>query len=100
RWAPCVADAAGVPVEEARAPAADAGICLAVGDESRGVGPELLRACERVALPMSELVDSLNAGVAGGILMHSLACAWVRRRAGRGADHALGGVAWPAAERR
>ena len=29
---------------------------------------------------MSELSDSLNAGVAGGVLMHALACAWGRSR--------------------
>lgn len=52
------------------------GFCLAVGNEARGVCPELLRKCRRVSLPMSELVESLNAGVAGGILMHALACAW------------------------
>jgi len=52
------------------------GFCLAVGNEMRGVSPELLQRCTRVALPMSPLVESLNAGVAGGILMHSLTCAW------------------------
>lgn len=52
------------------------GFCLVVGNEAKGVSPELLRSCLRVALPMSELIESLNAGVAGGILMHTLACAW------------------------
>lgn len=52
------------------------GFCLVVGSESRGVSPSLLQSCTRVALPMSELIESLNAGVAGGILMHALTCAW------------------------
>jgi len=55
------------------------GFCLAVGSESQGVSPELLEKCTRLSLPMSELVESLNAGVAGGILMHNLACAWGAR---------------------
>jgi len=52
------------------------GYCLTVGNEMKGASPELLRKSTRLALPMSELVDSLNAGVAGGILMHTMACAW------------------------
>jgi len=75
--APCAADLRGTPLSELppRDKAHD-GFCLAIGNEARGVSEQLLRKCTRVALPMSELVDSLNAGVAGGILMHGLACAW------------------------
>mmetsp|Transcript_99328 Transcript_99328/g.176157 ORF Transcript_99328/g.176157 Transcript_99328/m.176157 type:complete len:270 (+) Transcript_99328:83-892(+) len=77
--APWAADADGMPVSELPPRAAGIeGFCLAVGNETRGVRPELLASCQRVALPMSELSDSLNAGVAGGILMHALACAWGR----------------------
>jgi len=81
RLATCVAQSAAPPaVPIAELPELDGrkfqGFCLAVGNESRGVSPELLAKCTRVALPMSELVESLNAGVAGGILMHALACAW------------------------
>lgn len=75
----CAADASGTPVAECAAQTpGHAGFCLAVGNESRGVGPEVLAGSARVALPMSELVESLNAGVAGGILMHAMTCAWVR----------------------
>merc|ERR1740121_675267 len=80
RLAPCAADPEGVPLAELPELAEGyEGFCLAVGSESQGVSPELLAGCTRVALPMSELVNSLNAGVAGGILMHALACAWGRR---------------------
>mmetsp|Transcript_7184 Transcript_7184/g.22224 ORF Transcript_7184/g.22224 Transcript_7184/m.22224 type:complete len:271 (+) Transcript_7184:2-814(+) len=76
---PCAADADGTPVAELPVLRQDRrGFCLAVGSESQGVQPELLAACSRVALPMSQLSESLNAGVAGGILMHALACAWGR----------------------
>jgi len=74
---PCAADARGVRLPELpRRPAGTRGFCLTVGSESRGVHPDLLAGCTRIALPMSELTESLNAGVAGGILMHALSCAW------------------------
>jgi len=88
RLAPCAAASelssqlhgASPAVPVAELPDLDArrysGFCIAVGNESRGVSTELLTRCTRIALPMSELVESLNAGVAGGILMHTLACAW------------------------
>jgi len=75
----CAADTAGTPVSEL--PLLQHGLrgfCLAVGSETRGVQPEYLQGSTRVALPMSHLSDSLNAGVAGGVLMHALACAWGR----------------------
>jgi TrmH family RNA methyltransferase len=46
---------------------------LAVGNEARGVRPEILAAAAAtVAIPMAADVDSLNAGVAGSILMFAL----------------------------
>merc|ERR1719215_1568106 len=52
------------------------GYSLAVGNETKGHSPEILKTSTRIALPMTGLVDSLNAGVAGGIVMHALACGW------------------------
>jgi len=76
---PCAAHAEGTLVSELPLLAEEhRGFCLSIGNESRGVRPELLGSCSRVALPMSQLSESLNAGVAGGILMHALACAWGR----------------------
>ena len=46
---------------------------LAVGNEARGVRPEILAAAAAtVAIPMAADVDSLNAGVAGSILMFAV----------------------------
>merc|ERR1712060_119120 len=81
RLAPCAADPDGAQLAELPTLGKGCdGFCLVVGNESRGVNPELLSGCTPVALPMSELVNSLNAGVAGGILMHALACGWDRPR--------------------
>lgn len=75
----CAATLDGTPLDELpRLDAQRRGFCLIVGNEANGVRPELLDRCRRVTLPMSELVESLNAGVAGGILMHALACTWGR----------------------
>eukprot|EP00971_Amphidinium_carterae_P289608 5750240-Amphidinium_carterae.1 len=57
-------------------PASAEGFCLAIGSEAHGVSQEVRAGSTLVAMPMSELVDSLNAGVAGGILMHALASRW------------------------
>lgn len=75
---PCAADARGTYVSDLPARTEGSGFCLTLGSESSGVQPTLLAQCTRVALPMSDLSDSLNAGVAGGVLMHALACAWGR----------------------
>lgn len=48
-------------------------IWLVIGNESRGVRPSLRSIGERVHLPMHAGVESLNAAVAGSILMHQLA---------------------------
>eukprot|EP00929_Paragymnodinium_shiwhaense_P043396 TRINITY_DN22314_c0_g1_i1.p1 TRINITY_DN22314_c0_g1~~TRINITY_DN22314_c0_g1_i1.p1 ORF type:complete len:271 (+),score=49.11 TRINITY_DN22314_c0_g1_i1:113-925(+) len=76
---PFAADTQAAPVTDLPIGAiAEKGFCLAIGSEASGVRAELREGCRQVALPMSELVDSLNAGVAGGILMHALTCAWRR----------------------
>jgi tRNA G18 (ribose-2'-O)-methylase SpoU len=48
--------------------------CLVVGNENRGVSPEVLDACERrVSIPMCGVKDSLNVAVAFGIAVHHAA---------------------------
>ncbi|MEK7668728.1 MAG: RNA methyltransferase [Gemmatimonadota bacterium] len=48
-------------------------VALAVGNEGGGIRPELLeRAARRVAVPMAEGAESLNAAVAAGILLHRI----------------------------
>jgi TrmH family RNA methyltransferase len=48
-------------------------LALAVGNEGAGLRPELLsRAARRVAVPMRETAESLNAAVAAGILLHQV----------------------------
>lgn len=47
-------------------------IVLVLGNEGQGVEPAVLSLCDqRVKISMSG-IDSLNVGVAGGILMHAL----------------------------
>eukprot|EP00403_Amphidinium_massartii_P045632 CAMPEP_0178468976 /NCGR_PEP_ID=MMETSP0689_2-20121128/53192_1 /TAXON_ID=160604 /ORGANISM="Amphidinium massartii, Strain CS-259" /LENGTH=292 /DNA_ID=CAMNT_0020096039 /DNA_START=90 /DNA_END=968 /DNA_ORIENTATION=- len=76
RLARCSADADGASLSSLPSrPDGKAGFCLAIGNEAHGVTKDVRSGSTCVALPMSELVESLNAGVAGGILMHSLACA-------------------------
>jgi len=66
--------ARGVRVVAAAAPEEfdwTAAACLLVGQEAAGVPRELLRAAEAtVAIPMAREIDSLNAAVAGAILLH------------------------------
>lgn len=49
------------------------GVCLILGSESHGVSAKLRRESMAVSLPMSKMVDSLNVGIAGGILMEEVA---------------------------
>ncbi|MFH1765198.1 MAG: RNA methyltransferase, partial [Gemmatimonadota bacterium] len=65
-----VADALG---EDVRAVALDPPWALAVGNEGAGVREELMERAARVlAIPMDPGVDSLNAGMAGAILLFAL----------------------------
>ncbi|PFH34884.1 RNA methyltransferase, TrmH family protein [Besnoitia besnoiti] len=54
------------------------GMCCILGNESRGLSDVVLQRCRRVALPMSSLLDSLNVGVAGGIVMYEMKKLMVR----------------------
>jgi len=66
-----VAEAGGVDVAKVEPPSRWA---LVIGNEGRGVRNEVRAAAERVVtVPMPGGAESLNAGVAGAILLHSLA---------------------------
>lgn len=59
---------------EAIATGLDEPICLIIGQEAAGVSRELLRAADAtVTIPMARAIDSLNAGVAGAILLYEAA---------------------------
>lgn len=48
-------------------------ICLVVGSEGDGIGPLIRSTCDRlVSLPMSNVMESLNASVAAGILLYDI----------------------------
>jgi TrmH RNA methyltransferase len=50
-------------------------VCLVLGNEERGLSPETLAACEKVAmLPGSGRVQSLNVAATAAIFMHALTC--------------------------
>lgn len=66
----CAASADGQPLSDLPSHSEQRGFCLVVGNEATGVSPEILRSCSQVALPMSELIDSLNAGVACTSAVH------------------------------
>ena len=66
-WA---ADAAGIPVGDAKPPRK---LALAVGNEGAGLSSSLReRATQTVSLPISASVESLNVAVAAGILLYQL----------------------------
>ena len=44
--------------------------CLALGAEGRGLSRDALERCRPVAIPMPGEMESLNVGIAGGILMY------------------------------
>ncbi len=72
-WTPVAleTEAAGTPLPEMRWPERT---CLVVGNEVRGVSPEVLAACERrVSIPMRGVKDTLNVAVAFGIAIHDAA---------------------------
>jgi TrmH family RNA methyltransferase len=62
---------ASTPLSEA---GLDGPVCLAIGQEAGGVPRELLRAADAtVSIPINTRVESLNAGVAGAILLYEAA---------------------------
>ena len=46
------------------------GVMLVLGSEAHGPCEHFTDSCKHVSLPMADLVESLNVGVAGGILAH------------------------------
>lgn len=51
-------------------PAQPGGVCLVIGSEGQGLTDETIAACDAaVRIPISPLVESLNAGVAGSVLL-------------------------------
>jgi RNA methyltransferase, TrmH family len=47
-------------------------ILLVLGNEARGLSIKAQSLCEKITIPMSPCVESLNVAVAGGILMYTL----------------------------
>lgn len=46
------------------------GLCLVLGSEGQGLSQAALQSCQPVAIPMPGEMESLNVGIAGGILMY------------------------------
>jgi len=46
------------------------GLCLVLGSEGRGLSDTALASCQAVSIPMPGNMESLNVGIAGGILMY------------------------------
>lgn len=64
------AETGGIPLREFR-PAGP--VCVVVGSEAHGLSPEAKSCLSiRVAIPMANGVDSLNAGVCASIILHHL----------------------------
>jgi tRNA G18 (ribose-2'-O)-methylase SpoU len=64
------ADVGGESVEQATP---DGIVALALGNEGAGLGEDVRAACDRlVSVPIGGAADSLNVGVAAGILMYLL----------------------------
>lgn len=51
---------------------AEEGAVLVLSRESAGASEKALNLCRRITIPMSGEMESLNAGVAGGILMYAM----------------------------
>jgi TrmH family RNA methyltransferase len=63
-------DAAGSPLDKARAPAR---LAIAVGNEGAGLSPQIRAKAQRtVSLPIAPKVESLNVAVATGIILYEL----------------------------
>ena len=46
------------------------GLCAVIGSEGQGLTDAAVQACDMaVRIPMTDLVESLNAGVAGSVLL-------------------------------
>lgn len=57
------------PLSEAQA-SYPGGVCVVIGSEGQGLTEQTIAACDRtVRIPMTDRVESLNAGIAGSILL-------------------------------
>ena len=66
-----VADMIGVPIDKIHLPKGK--FAVIIGNEGQGVGDDLVKLSEiKVSIPMTDKVESLNAGVAGSIIMQKL----------------------------
>lgn len=66
----CAATLDGEPADAARL---DGPLALVIGAEDKGVRPSVAAACDlRVTVPLGRAFDSLNAAVAGGILLYEI----------------------------
>jgi TrmH family RNA methyltransferase len=65
---PLAADIHGEKLEDSRSSSA---CILVLGNEARGLSPEIAASCKRIAIPMSGPMESLNVAIAGGILMYA-----------------------------
>lgn len=74
----CAADVEGIPLGEFPLKVRDEypGFCVVLGSEVHGIDELILKKSHAVGLPMSDLMNSLNSAVAGGVLMHALTCVW------------------------
>lgn len=68
-WKLLAADAKGAPLQQASHPGP---LLLAIGHEARGLSPFVDEHFEKIAIPMKNQTESLNAAVAGGILLYFL----------------------------
>ena len=65
------ADATAANAGDAKEESEDGrGVCLVRGAEGRGLSAEALGGCQPVKVPMPGEMESLNVGIAGGILMY------------------------------
>lgn len=49
----------------------EGGVALVLSNEARGVSEDAANYCERVTIPISHSMESLNVAIAGGILMYN-----------------------------
>lgn len=64
-----LADMEGIPLEQA---SVKSPLLLLLGSESHGVQPALKEHFEKISIPMSPKMESLNVSIAGAILMYNL----------------------------
>lgn len=64
-----VADLDGIAPEQCET---GSNCVLILGNEAHGASPELIKDCTKVTIPMPGNMESLNVGIAGGILMYVL----------------------------